>query len=301
MSKIFYHKEFYQNWCSELVLLYPHLRNFHNIEDNRFKYLDDKKTPFEYVNSIEECDYVVLPYKWRGFDESTKKIINDVKLFNKKLLVFFNDDSFENIDITEDIGYIFRTSFWGKSRKNNEYALPPFFDDDFQNHFIKPEDIELSVGFCGVDHYERKRCLDIIRKNDKIKSDFIIRSGFWGGGVKKESAVSDFNKNMEKNLFGFSCRGAGNFSYRFYQTLSMGRIPILLNTDCVLPFDNFIDYNKHCLIVDVSNINDIDRAVVDYFYSKTKQELYEMEKNNRVLYENFLSPLGFLNNLNLLY
>lgn len=298
MLKIFYHKEFYINWCSELVLLYPNLQNFYTIDDKRFSYLKNKEILITYVDKIEDSDYVILPYKWRGFDEITKKIIEDVKKNNKKILVFFNDDSSENIDLNENDGFIFRTSFYRKNKKNNEYALPPFFDDDFKNNYIESENIELSIGFCGVDHYERKNCLNIINKNNMIKSNFIIRNGFWGGGINKERAINDFNKNIEENLFGFSCRGTGNFSYRFYQILSMGRIPVLLNTDCVLPFEGIVNYNNHCLIVDQTEINFIDKNIINFFNNKNKKELFETQKNNRKMYETFLSPYGFINNIN---
>ena len=43
-------------------------------------------------------------------------------------------------------------------------------------------------------------------------------------------------------------RGAGNFCMRLYQTLAFGRIPLLLNTDMVLPFEDIIDYNNTFII-----------------------------------------------------
>ena len=45
---------------------------------------------------------------------------------------------------------------------------------------------------------------------------------------------------------------------RFYETLAIGRIPVLIDTDCVLPLNNEIDWYKHCIIV--RNI-DLDRIV----------------------------------------
>ena len=52
-----------------------------------------------------------------------------------------------------------------------------------------------------------------------------------------------------KSLFTFCYRGAGNFSYRFYETLMMGRIPILVNTDCVFPFEDKVDINSLGLVL----------------------------------------------------
>lgn len=293
MIKLFYHKEYYTNWCSELVILYDDLRNY--VDDSRFKNVD--KNHFIYVNKIEDCDFVVLPFKWRGLDEITRIILNDCISNGKKVLIFYNDDNDGNIPINENLGLIFRTSFYKSNKKVNEFALPPFFSDDFSNNYIPIKDIKLSVGFCGFNHFQRQEALNYMRSKNEIETDFIIRKGFWGGGLDKETAILEFNKNLEKNLFGFTSRGAGNFSYRFYQILSMGRIPIFLNTDSVLPFEDNIDYTKHSLIVDVSEINILGEKIINYYKEKNLEELYEIQKNNRKLYEDYLSPNGFLKNI----
>lgn len=294
MIKLFYHKNFYKNWCSELVILYPDLIKTSIIDDSRFNNLKTNNLNYKFVESIEECDFVILPFKWRGYDESTNFILEDCKLHNKKILVFYNDDDSKPIDLN---GYIFRTSLFKNVNNSNEIGLPPFFDDEFKNKYILPEDIKLNIGFCGFDHYERKQCLDILSQNKNIEADFIVRKSFWAREIDEKIAISQFNENINKNLFGFTSRGSGNFSYRFYQILSMGRIPVLLNTNCVLPYENLINYNKHCLIVDISDINNIDSILINYYNSKTKQELYEIQISNRLLYENYLSPYGFIKNL----
>ena len=45
------------------------------------------------------------------------------------------------------------------------------------------------------------------------------------------------SKYTNDNLYGLCVRGFGNFSFRLGETLMMGRIPILIDTECILPFD----------------------------------------------------------------
>jgi hypothetical protein len=271
-------------------LLYDDLKN--QINDERFN--DVVNDSFIYVNRIADCDYVVLPYKWRGMDDITKKIIDDCQRHSKKILIFYNDDSDEKIPVDEKTGLIFRTSFDKSSKNTNEFSLPPFFIDEFSNNFIQPEDINLSIGFCGLDHYYRKQSLENIKNNEFIKSDFIIRKTFWAKEVSEEEAIQSFNNNIINNLFGFTSKGSGNFSYRFYQILSMGRIPVLLNTDCELPFSDEINYDKTCLIIDVGDIANISNFIIDFYRSRTKEQLYQMQIDNRNLYLEYLSPNGFI-------
>lgn len=293
MVKLFYHKNYYVGWCSELILLYDDIK--HTVNDKRFDGIINNS--FNYVDNIEESDYVVLPYKWRGLDDTTNYIINECIKNNKKILIFYNDDSDEIIPVEENVGYIFRTSFKLSTKKSNEFALVPFFDDCFTNKYIIQENIKLNIGFCGYDHFQRKFCLDKIKKCNDITSDFIIRKSFWAKEIEENKAIIDFNKNIIENLFNFTSRGSGNFSYRFYQILSMGRIPVLLDTDTVLPFTQNIDYNQHCVIVDESEIDNISKLIVNFYNSKTKEELYQIQKNNRDLYLKYFSPNGFIKNI----
>jgi len=297
MCKLYYDLEYFTGWCSELVMLYKDLSTKINIFDERFEMLKEVDNPITIVENIEECDFVVLPFKWRGRDTITDMLIKKANLYNKKILVFFNDDSYDKIDVKPEEGFIFRTSFLMKTKEINEYSLIPFFKDEFDFLFIPTDTIDLTIGFCGFNHYERKKALEVISANDKIKTDFIIRKSFWAKEIPTDIATIEFNNNIKKNLFNFCSRGSGNFSYRFYQVLSMGRIPVLLNTDTVLPFYDSINYQDNCLIIDVSDINKIDKKIISFYNSKDKEYFHEMQKKNRALYSEFLSPIGFINNV----
>ena len=141
----------------------------------------------------------------------------------------------------------------------------------------------------------KKKYLELFNSNlNIIKCDFILRRGFWAPCIDKKKAVSDFHDNIKNNIFTFCYRGAGNFSYRFYQTLMMGRIPILINTDCVFPFENKYNLNDLGVIIDEKDLLnekiDLINEIVDY-YNNTN--LLKIQKQNRKIWEEYFSPLGF--------
>ena len=85
------------------------------------------------------------------------------------------------------------------------------------------------------------------------------------------------------------CRGAGNFSYRLYEVLSCGRIPVIIDTDILLPCDNVIDWNKF-IITTPENINyDIE----SWWNNITEEQYKEVQLYSRFIYENYLNPAGF--------
>ena len=160
----------------------------------------------------------------------------------------------------------------------------------------------MTIGFCGQITKERKQYLDILSKSD-INCDFIFRKGYWAPGMDKQKAREEFYENIESNLFAFCYRGCGNFSYRFYQIMSMGRIPILINTNTVIPFwDEIICKHNIGIIIDEKDIKskkkDIIIEIKEYY---NKNDLFEIQKNNRKLYEKYFSPSGFLENITKFY
>ena len=83
-------------------------------------------------------------------------------------------------------------------------------------------------------------------------------------------------------------RGGGNYSLRLYETLCLGRIPLFINTDCVLPFENNIDWKELCLWVDENDLDRIGEIVLDFHSSISKKSLrisnYMQEKCGKNIY-----------------
>jgi hypothetical protein len=89
-------------------------------------------------------------------------------------------------------------------------------------------------------------------------------------------------------------RGAGNFSIRFYEALSAGRIPLLINTRCALPFDDRIDWRRHCVIVEERDLSRAATILADFHASLSFEQFRKLQAENRRLWEEWLEPLSFL-------
>lgn len=129
----------------------------------------------------------------------------------------------------------------------------------------------------------RSKVLKTLTQNSSIDSNFISRKHY-RAAAKTEEAVKvttrDFYKNIENNLYTLCIRGAGNFSVRFYETLIMGRIPILIETDIQLPLSNIINWENHIIFATIKNV---EQKVLDFHQSKSTDDLIEIQKGNRRL------------------
>jgi hypothetical protein len=154
--------------------------------------------------------------------------------------------------------------------------------------------------------YIRAEALRYLSQSNQVETNFIIRDQFLAGallaGGRTDSdcfsrAQLEYVHNMIESDYILCARGGGNFSYRLYETLSCGRIPVFVDTDCVLPYDFAVDWNRHCVWVDASELSKISGKVAEFHNSLSPQEFADLQRENRLLWEDWLSPEGFFANL----
>jgi hypothetical protein len=144
--------------------------------------------------------------------------------------------------------------------------------------------------------YKRAKYLGLLNKSYKITPNFIFRNNYRAGITteeEKQKTTLEFYNNMSQNAYAFCIRGAGNFSVRFYEALAMGRIPVLINTDCKLPLENTIDWNKHLVLINEKYISEIEDKITQFHNNLSHQEFIDLQVNNRSLWTNQLERVAY--------
>lgn len=142
----------------------------------------------------------------------------------------------------------------------------------------------------------RIKYLRILQKAEKVRANFIFRDKYRAGikgNPEKDKTTFEFFENIRNSHYTFCMRGGGNFSLRLYETLAMGRIPLQINTDCSLPLEAYIDWNKHCLIVDEKNIADVENELLRFNSKFNDEEFIDLQRSNRLFWEKYLTRPGY--------
>lgn len=260
--------------------------------------------------SIEDCDYVIITSIDNTLikeKNNLKTLLNKAKKYNKKILFFGQGDSEEGY-IGENIGLNFKNNLYKSKKYKNEFALTSLSLDRVPNRIFVPfEGNEPSIGFCGASnrYFNRDRYL-YEASQTKYKTNYIIRNGFhWGTTGDEEindqslyniqqNATNDFYSNINDNLFTLCMRGYGNYSYRFCQTICMGRIPLHIDTDCSLPYEEIFDYSKY--IANIKIGDNIEKAI-DTFLYKNADKLTEIQRELYQFGNDYLTPSGYFKNI----
>ena len=307
------------------VMLYPFWGK--NPEDpadpnsGRFDAYAEAGSAFFELAPLARADLAVFPCEWsESLAPVAAAFIAAGRAAGKPTAVFFGGD--EHQVLSHDGALVFQTSLFRTQRRPNEFAQPAWSEDFVGVHLggrlpVREKGPKPVVGFCGLVPHRRSvlgrlrahpahtairaRALRLLRRHGAVETNFLERERFLGGAIVRGRVVSatmqqvrrEYVRNMVESDYVLCCRGAGNFSYRLYETLSCGRIPVFVDTDCVLPYDFATDWRRLCVWVDESELDSIGDRVASFHESLGAQEFVELQRACRRFWAESIAPKGF--------
>ena len=144
--------------------------------------------------------------------------------------------------------------------------------------------------------YYRYTYLNFLARSKAVVTHFIYRKKYRAGVTSSEARLQtsmEFFQNIYDNPYTFCMRGTGNFSVRLYETLAMGRIPVVINTDCQFPFEDKINWEAHCLLVEPENVASLGETLARFHAALSPSDFIALQKSNRKLWEDYFTKKTF--------
>lgn len=271
-----------------------------------------------------------------GIENQLIKTIRQAKNADTISISFFGGDC-SHLKLEKESDLMFRHSLYASTKSANDFAYPAWSKDILTEYLngelpIKKEKpVKPTIGFCGfsseknfktyfkyflnqgekylvnrkipryhIGHVLRTLALSKLSKSSLVNSNFIIRNKpFFQDRYNSilQKKKTEFVQNIIDSDYIFCCRGSGNYSFRFYEALSCGRIPVFLDTDCVLPYDFEIDWKKYCVWIKESELAVIDEKISEFHEIISPKEFVELQYECRQIWQTRISPEGFYGNL----
>ena len=96
-----------------------------------------------------------------------------------------------------------------------------------------------------------------------------------------DNLQNTFLEVSANSKFALAPRGYGRSSFRFYELLQIGTIPIYIYDDIEwLPFKNKIDYSKFCISIHISEIHTLEERllkITEQKYNKMWEEYHKIK------------------------
>jgi hypothetical protein len=160
---------------------------------------------------------------------------------------------------------------------------------------------EIFEGKRGAEHKGvlfREQALTALAHTTGIDTHLIARKIFGGhtntiiGSIEENRRT--FVDNLFENDYSLCVRGDVNVSYRFYETLAAGRIPLVLDTAWVLPLEDKISYRDFCIYVEWQKLDHIGEILREFHRNVSPERFQEMQRQARQTFEQYLRHDSFL-------
>jgi hypothetical protein len=150
----------------------------------------------------------------------------------------------------------------------------------------------------------RARAIRTLYASRWVETNFCFRDSTW---IDEDGNVGPYNSseryrrayvaNILESDYVLCTRGWGNFSFRLYETMCLGRIPIFVDSDCVLPASDVVDWRSLSIWVDAGEIAALPEIVLREHERMTPEEFVDRQFRCRLAWDQHLSPHGFFRDL----
>jgi len=279
------------------------------------------------VDSPGLADLLIAPHEYATLRKNPSYLDACVAVAvaaRKPLLISAYQDDPAPIEIPGTI--VLRASAYKSQLRSSEVIMPAYVEDLGRMYGSEPigKPDKATVGFMGKAGfatlkdraryvvrnyivrrgpdreglYFRRHALGSLARDPRITLDAVVRKRFSGHRKTIEAGPEEIReryvRSLKDSIFTLAPRGDGNFSLRFFEALSVGRIPILIDTDVPLPLEDRIDYDAFIVRVPWKDVDRTGEIVADFFDRTDDERIQEMQRLARRTFEDSLTVPSFL-------
>jgi hypothetical protein len=132
----------------------------------------------------------------------------------------------------------------------------------------------------SMTHPIRNKIYNLFKNND----NFIFSVKNWTPSIS-EDEFKNFVEITKKSKFSLAPRGNIRSSFRLYEILQLGSVPVYISDEFFIPFDNDINWSDFCILIkegDIDNLENILNNISEEQYNK-------MIENGKAVHEKYFT------------
>lgn len=143
----------------------------------------------------------------------------------------------------------------------------------------------------------RRKVLKQFSSHPGVQTNYVLRDKNRAGdekiNVDHNIHKKAFIRNVLESDYTVCVRGYGNYSIRFYETLCLGRIPIFIDTDCLLPFQEEIEYQNLFPWIGLKDLPYSAEILRDFHSKLTDADFVDLQFTCRKMWLEHMTYDGF--------
>ena len=151
-----------------------------------------------------------------------------------------------------------------------DYDLPlmclPLLDTDIEE---EPNERDIYCSFAGRydTHWCRFKMLEHLMKFPEFKF------------YESTPNIKHYKEILKRSTFTLAPRGFGYTSFRLFEAIRMGSIPIYIWEDkCALPFEDIIDWKTFAIVINIDEMENLSTILKDVDVVKMQKKLREVKQ-----------------------
>lgn len=267
--------------AKQQIVYPPHQGNDIMIEEYFYHYILKNGKNIQTQNRI-----LYLPIYWTNYFHK-KNYGKKIKFL--KIYIFFINILYKNkkkfsivqyaggIKVPLQNSYIFASAGYDLSPigKESVYVPIPLISKPFQ--YSDRVEKKYKASFIGRNtHSIRPKLLEQFKDNNNFLIDI----------VEDISDVEKFNNYLESSLFTLCPRGTSPTSFRLYEALSAGSVPIYISDTYWLPFEDEINWEDFCVFIKLDEIEKIEETIDKLI---TSGNINKMIEYGQEVYRNYFT------------
>ena len=126
----------------------------------------------------------------------------------------------------------------------------------------------------------RNHCLATLHE----KPGYLIKAFQWQPNVTQDQSSLFYNLTSQSR-FTLCPRGYGATSYRLYEAMQLGSIPVYVSDKHLLPWSDELDWSEFCVLIKPEDISRIDEILKSY----TETQIRKMQQKISQVYPSFFT------------
>ncbi|MCX6787566.1 MAG: exostosin family protein [Candidatus Kaiserbacteria bacterium] len=134
----------------------------------------------------------------------------------------------------------------------------------------------------------RKKAIKILQQSSLITFNLRARRSFSASSKTAEGDMQKLRSEMIDTIlqsdYALDVRGDANDSTRLFEILSLGRIPVIVDTERNFPLSDKLDYSSFALIVDFRDLEYLPERIAEFHKNISPEYFEQMQRNARDAY-----------------
>jgi len=235
---------------------YPSLNTKKNFEAYFFEYFQNQEfnTSLKYI-PIQWTNYLVK----QNYGRDIQDLNNYLKLNLKSEEKYFTIVQYSGgplIELENTLIFSMGGTMNTKLGKNSKVIpLPLLYDSNLKKADLEKKYIASYIG--RPTHKIRTKLEDRITSNEKF---YIKNITSMSSSISKEN-LELFEKLIKESYFSICPRGYGPTSFRLYESIQMGTVPIYISDKFFLPYIEFLDWSEFAILLKSRKISSLPRKL----------------------------------------